>query len=167
MSVRRFFASATSRLASAFVFSLTFATLAHAASTLPIDVVDGKPSGAGGGGRGSLLLSGGNVQPDGGEIGAVVNGTISFNRTDVCFEFTVTSLSGHITHIGIYQGVAGVTGPEVVVLNPMPPGIMGLRGCVPIDRTLARTISNHKRGYYVQIFTDAYPGGAVRSQLGY
>ena len=48
----------------------------------------------------------------------------------------------------------------------MPPGVMGLRGCVPVSREIARAISGDKAGHYVMIVTDANPGGAVRAQLG-
>jgi hypothetical protein len=164
MSLRRLVVRTSSRFAVA-ILSITFASFAHA-GTLPIDVVDARPSGGGGGGKGSLVLSGGNIIPGPGDPSGLVNGTISFSRTDACFEFTVSSLSGHITHIGIYHAPAGSNGPEVIVLNPMPPGIMGLRGCVPVDRTLARQVSGDKANYYVMIVTDAYPGGAVRAQLG-
>jgi hypothetical protein len=115
---------------------------------------------------GGLQLKGENVVPGPGEFGALVTGTVSFGRGEACFEFTVGTLSGRITHIGIYQGRAGFDGAEVVTLNPMPPGIMGLRGCVPVDREVARAISRDKSGYYVMFVTDAYPNGAVRAQLG-
>lgn len=116
-------------------------------------------------GHGPLQLVGENI-PSGGELGALVLGTIGSSRGDMCFEFSVVSLSGRIQHIGIYDGAAGFEGPEIVTLNPMPPGVMGLRGCVPVSRDVARQISRDKSRYYVMITTDLYPNGAVRAQLG-
>lgn len=120
----------------------------------------------GGSTRGLLQLVGENIVPGPGEIGALVQGTVGFSRGEMCFDFEVVSLSGRITRIAVYEASAGFDGPEVVTLNPMPPGVMGLRGCVPVERDLARRISRNKAGFYVMVITDAYPNGAVRAQLG-
>ncbi|MGH7724229.1 MAG: CHRD domain-containing protein [Candidatus Eiseniibacteriota bacterium] len=114
---------------------------------------------------GPLQLTAENVVPGPGDFGALVEGKIGFGR-EACFEFVVTApLAGVITRIAIHEGAAGFEGPEVVALNPMRPGIMGLNGCVPIDRELGRQISRNKAGYYVVVKTTAYPNGAVRAQL--
>ncbi len=141
------------RLSALFVIGLA---LAAAALTAPAQAARPAP----------LQLTGENVVPGPGDFGALVEGKIGFSRTDLCFEFVVHTLSGSITRIAIHEGSAGFEGPEVVTLNPMRPGIMGLRGCVPVERELARRISGNKSQYYVVIRTNAYPGGAVRAQLG-
>lgn len=163
MPFRRLFVRSSSSLL-AFVLSIAFASFAHA-GTLPIDVVNGKPSGGGSRGSDGIYLVGNDVIPGPGDLAGVVTGTISFKRDQVSFAFQVTSLTGQITHIGIYRGGLNVSGSELIVLDPMPSGIMALRGTVTADPAIVRQISSDKAHYYVMITTDAYPGGAVRAQL--
>ncbi len=144
-------------LLAASVVLLTWNSASHA----------GRPSGAGGGGKGLIYLVGNDVIPGPGASGGVVTAEIAFSRNQICFDFKVVSLPGNITHIGIYKATINMTGPEVVVLVPMPSGEMGLRGCVPVSRELSTAISRNKSDYYVMITTDVHPGGAVRAQLGH
>jgi hypothetical protein len=64
----------------------------------------------------------------------------------------------------LHRGAAGAAGPPVVTLTT--PGLDGhSEGCVAVDETLARQISNQAHEYYVNVHTAAYPNGAVRGQL--
>src|SRR5688500_9520901 len=106
--------------------------------------------------RAPLQLTGENVAPFPGEFNALVEGKIGSSRTDLCFGFVVDQLRGSISRIAIHQGSGGFEGPEVVTLRPRAPGIMGRRGCVTVDRELARQIPRNKSQYYVVIKTILY-----------
>ena len=54
----------------------------------------------------------------------------------------------------------------VVRLCPSPIGINQLNGTIPVaDIALLRDISRNGSGYFIQINTNLYPGGALRAQL--
>jgi hypothetical protein len=56
----------------------------------------------------------------------------------------------------------GSNGPVVVNFNP---AINGLDGCMNADREVARGIIQNPSGFYVNVRTTEFPGGAVRGQL--
>jgi hypothetical protein len=141
--------------------ALTLLLLAHAPS---ISEAKGRPSG-GGGGRGSVQLTPEAVVPGPGDTGGSAFATVSVGRGEVNFSVSVTTLSGFITTIAIYKGDPGQVGPMVVRLSPSPIGINQLMGHIPVDSELARDLGRTPSSYFIQINTNAYPGGAVRAQL--
>src|SRR5581483_1935592 len=78
---------------------------------------------------------------------------------------TGAPMAGHI-----HEGVTGVNGPVVVPLFAAPDGlpaslsgIAGTAGGVPAD--LSRRINADPGGFYANLHTAEFPGGAVRGQL--
>ncbi|MFF7415357.1 CHRD domain-containing protein [Streptomyces lydicus] len=68
----------------------------------------------------------------------------------------------------IHQGKAGVNGDVKVPLfmTPVPDGVFALSGSVTgVDRTLVGQIRNHPGGFYANLHSAEFPGGAVRGQL--
>ena len=88
---------------------------------------------------------------------------IRANQGTVCFNIDVADLEGNVVAAHIHDGEAGVNGPVVVNLDI--PG-NGLDGCVGgIDTNLLKDIRKANGDYYVNVHTDAFPGGEVRGQI--
>jgi CHRD domain len=60
----------------------------------------------------------------------------------------------------IHVGSAGVAGPVVVPLDPIP------GGCVKVDKNLIAAIKENPSNYYLNVHTGPFPAGAIRGQLG-
>jgi hypothetical protein len=87
-----------------------------------------------------------------------VRGTISYQIQ--VFGITLPATADHI-----HQGVVGKSGP-IVVPFPTAPDASGLAsGTVTADPALLQAIVANPAGYYVNVHTTNYPGGAIRGQL--
>jgi hypothetical protein len=85
----------------------------------------------------------------------------------VTFSFSWSGITaptlGHI-----HEGIAGVNGPVKVGLftEPMPATATAAAGAVTVtDAKIAAAIRANPAGFYVNLHTAAFPGGAVRGQL--
>ena len=97
----------------------------------------------------------------GGTAKAVV--TLSTKTGKVCWTFTSLSGFSNPTFAHIHLGAAGKAGNIVL---PLSTGTTLLtKGCVPASTTLISAIAANPHGYYVNIHSKKYPGGAVRVQL--
>lgn len=110
-----------------------------------------------------LALLGTAETPPGAPNGTGV-AVIAFHGTSiVCWRFA--HLHGFInaTVAHIHIGAKGKSGNIVVPLSTGP----GLhhQGCVPVSGALVKAIEHNPRGYYVNVHSTKYPGGAVRGQL--
>jgi hypothetical protein len=69
----------------------------------------------------------------------------------------------------IHRGVKGKNGPVVVDFfadaNGLPAGISGLAGSGTASAKVAKGIKNNPKGWYTNLHTTEFPGGAVRGQL--
>ncbi|NND74958.1 MAG: DUF11 domain-containing protein [Ilumatobacter sp.] len=81
---------------------------------------------------------------------------------ELCFELRLLDLTGTVTGAHVHEAAAGVNGPVVVNLN-WPTN--GPSGCVPAAAGVLADILADPAGYYVNVHTDAFPGGEVRGQL--
>ena len=82
---------------------------------------------------------------------------------EICYTLTVSNVDP-ITGAHIHEAPAGSAGPVVVHLEPPTDGSSS--ACTTVDRTLARDIVKDPADYYVNVHNAAYPGGALRGQLG-
>lgn len=98
--------------------------------------------------------------PDGGGIARV---TLELDRNQVCYNIRVRKIDS-ATMAHIHEGVEGAAGPVRVGLSPPSGGFSS--GCLPISRELALEILADPAEYYVNVHNPAFPGGAVRGQLG-
>lgn len=94
--------------------------------------------------------------------------TVSLNeaRTQVNWAIAVEGIGpdASITLSHIHRGAEGVAGPFVVDFTPTY--VNGkASGTVPIDAGLVSEILSNPAGFYVNVHTSAFPGGAVRGQL--
>ena len=106
-------------------------------------------------------LSGAN-EVGGGDPDGTGVARVDFVGDQVCFDIQVTGVDDVIL-AHIHVGAAGTNGP--VVIDFMFPE-NGFDGCVTADRNLMRAIRRNPAGYYVNVHSVEFPGGAVRGQLG-
>lgn len=103
-----------------------------------------------------LMASG---DPDGGGFGTLLIGAADGL---VCSTLAPTGI-GTVTAAHIHVGEAGSNGPVAVPLGTTL-GIDAVT-CAHSDADLGAIVAN-PAGYYVNVHTEEYPGGAVRGQLG-
>ena len=91
---------------------------------------------------------------------------IDDDATTVCFGITVDNLDTP-TAAHIHQGPAGVAGPIVVPFTAPNAGNPGTTsGCTTgVSQDLINAIKANPAGFYVNVHTTAFPGGAIRGQL--
>ncbi|HZR96335.1 MAG TPA: CHRD domain-containing protein [Gaiellaceae bacterium] len=81
----------------------------------------------------------------------------------VCYRIAAENLPTAVA-AHIHRGASGVAGPVVVALKP--PGSNGqTSGCAPASRSVVRGILAGPAGYYVNVHTQEFAGGAIRGQL--
>jgi hypothetical protein len=109
-------------------------------------------------------LSGGQEAPGPGDPDGSGTARITADATtnNICFTLTVQAIS-QPTAAHIHRGARGVAGPPVLTLDPPLNGRSSR--CYSVERTLAAAIIAAPSGYYVNVHTADYPGGAVRGQL--
>ncbi len=85
------------------------------------------------------------------------------NQGQVCETMTVQNISTpNASHI--HKGGVNDSGPVVVpLLTPTSTGTTS--GCVNASRAVVDDILKNRAGYYVNVHTGDYPGGAIRNQL--
>lgn len=112
----------------------------------------------------SLKMAGNVEVPKGAPTGtgtAVIS--IHGKTNQVCWRFNHLHGFTGPTFSHIHIGGAGTSGNIVV---PLSTGASFLHaGCVSASSTLLSAIEKDPHGYYVNIHSKQYPGGAVRSQL--
>ena len=111
-----------------------------------------------------LRLSGNAETPPGPAIGAgsaVI--ALHLSSRQVCWRFTHLHGFTNATFAHLHRGVKGTSGPIVVPLSTAPK--LHHKGCVHANPTVMTAIAKDPHGYYLNIHSKQYPGGAVRSQL--
>ncbi|MDB5065561.1 MAG: hypothetical protein JWM18_1995 [Chloroflexi bacterium] len=96
--------------------------------------------------------------PAGGTGAAKV--TIDAAAGQLCYDLSWSPQVGTPSAAHIHKGAAGTSGPIVVVLSPT-----AAHTCVASPGPVLQGIAADPSGYYVNIHSNAYPGGAVRGQL--
>jgi hypothetical protein len=107
----------------------------------------------------------GEHEPGGGDPDGY--GTFSglFNGTKLCYGLQVAKI-GTPQAAHIHQAPIGSDGPIKVTLNkPATGGADASKGCITLSTTLANAIKSNPRGFYVNVHTSTFSGGAVRGQL--
>lgn len=125
-----------------------------------------------GGKKLTTALSGANevppADPDGSGTAKV---TINAGQGRVCWEITTANIDP-VLFAHIHSAHAGQNGPIVIFLsaaqNDTATGCASITGPGggPIPRSLLDAIRKAPQGYYVNVHTTVYPGGAIRGQLG-
>jgi hypothetical protein len=81
----------------------------------------------------------------------------------VCWRFSHLHGFTSATVSHIHRGKSGTAGPIVVPRSTT--GKFHHKGCVPSSAAELKAIGRDPAGYYVNIHSKQYPGGAVRAQL--
>jgi CHRD domain len=86
----------------------------------------------------------------------------------ICYSAKVQAIGREITGAHIHLGAVGVAGDVVVDLDPFGADITGNKAahCVTTTPETAAAIIANPSGYYVNVHTTDFPGGAIRGQLG-
>ena len=87
--------------------------------------------------------------------------TINTSKGQVCFKLTWSAIGPPVA-AHIHKGKKGVAGPVVI---PFFGGAAKHSGCVKASKSLLGKIIKNPSGYYVNVHTQAFPGGAIRAQL--
>jgi hypothetical protein len=80
----------------------------------------------------------------------------------LCYSLTWSGI-GTPNAAHVHKGAKGVEGPVIIPLSTSTP--VAHSGCVKVKKSLLLAIKNKPGGYYVNVHTTAYPGGAIRGQL--
>lgn len=83
----------------------------------------------------------------------------------VCYRLTVSNVQLPSVGAHIHRAAAGASGPIVVPFTA--PGETGASsGCAAADPALVNEIKGTPAGFYANVHTRDFPGGALRAQLG-
>ena len=89
--------------------------------------------------------------------------TVNPGTRQLCYTITVRNIDP-ATMAHIHEGSEDEAGPVRVGLTPPTGGTSS--GCASVSRELALEILRDPADYYVNVHNAAFPGGAVRGQLG-
>jgi hypothetical protein len=114
----------------------------------------------------STNLVGENESPAGDPVGTgTATVRLRSGQGQVCYSITANDITLPSAGAHIHSGDPGVSGP--IVVQFVAPGSSGTSsGCVAAARPLVAQILGNRAGYYVNVHTTDYPGGAIRGQLG-
>lgn len=136
---------------------LTTAAIATAAYAAPVSE-GGRPL--------SASLTGAAEVPGPGDADGTGTAKITANlgQRRICYELMVANIDP-ATAAHIHLGAAGVAGGVVVGLSAPTSG--SSQGCAEnVNDDLIKAIIQTPQNYYVNVHNAAFPGGAVRGQLG-
>jgi len=106
-------------------------------------------------------LSGAAEVPAAGDPDGSGRAMVRIKGTQVCFTLKVADIDAPVA-AHIHRGAAGVAGPVEVDLFA---AATARKGCVTTSAEIAAAIRKDPRGFYVNVHTADFPGGAVRGQL--
>jgi hypothetical protein len=124
----------------------------------------------------SVALEGAQ-EPQGGDPNATGRAVVLLHPDAglACFNIGWMNIDGAVWGGHIHEAPAGVNGPIVVHFFGGPPpeantDFSGDRdrviGCVEADGEVLSAIVANPSGFYVNLHSDDFPGGAIRGQLG-
>ena len=104
-------------------------------------------------------------EPSGGDTNGRGAFSATFDGGKLCFGLTVANIQKPLA-AHIHRGAVGKDGDVVHSLKQPTSGDPGSSSaCATIESALAKQIRNNPGGFYVNVHTQAFPGGAIRGQL--
>jgi hypothetical protein len=127
------------------------------------------PGAAAAGGRATLLaasLTGAQEVPGPGDPDGSGRAFVRLSGDQACFLLKWSRITAPVAS-HIHVGRRGVPGPVVLPFfqGQLPDTLNAVAGCAPADPALVDAIAADPRGYYVNIHTADFLGGAIRGQL--
>ena len=101
----------------------------------------------------------GGGDPDGSGFSLV---NMSPGGNEICFTIDVSGIAP-ATAASLHKGAAGTDGPVVATLTAPTSGTT--IGCVAVNQELLKDLLKHPESYYVNVYNEEYPNGALRGQL--
>jgi len=99
------------------------------------------------------------------------NATVTFDasRQNAAITITVTNLGSPINNFHIHEAPAGTNGPVVVDIIGMGGQFVNgtMTGTFAVSPAVAQRMVQNPAGFYVNVHTTQFSGGAVRGQLAY
>jgi CHRD domain len=83
-------------------------------------------------------------------------------KNQVCYELHTKDVAGIAAHI--HKGAAGTSGPPVVMLKA-PDASGKSEGCADAKPDVVQDLVSNPGGYYVNVHSAEFKGGAIRGQL--
>jgi hypothetical protein len=118
------------------------------------------------GGKAFNITMTGDVESPAGDPVATGTATVRLRagQGQVCYKVAADNLGGAAVAMHIHKAAAGTAGPVVIPLaTPNADGKAA--GCAAVARPLVAQILASPAGYYLNVHTAAFPGGAIRGQL--
>jgi hypothetical protein len=114
----------------------------------------------------ALTMLGVNEKPNAGDADGA--GTSAFqidiDKNRLCYTLQAANIPLPATAAHIHRGDASISGPVVIPFTqPNASGTSG--GCVAVDGALLREIIANPGGFYSNIHSTEFPGGAIRAPL--
>ena len=113
----------------------------------------------------TVPLSGANEVPSGDPDGSGI-ATVTFNGTTVTYTIVVSNITLPPTGQHIHSGAAGINGPIVIDLAGTWVGGT-LNGSTTTTQAQVNAILANPAGFYVNVNTSDFPGGAIRGQMSF
>jgi hypothetical protein len=111
----------------------------------------------------TVNLKGSVEVPPGSPTGTgVFRFTLDTSKGQICWGLTWSGI-GSPTAAHIHKGGKGKAGPVLIGLFFQPPAKHS--GCTSAPKSQVSAIKKHLSSYYVNVHTQKYPAGAIRSQL--
>lgn len=113
-----------------------------------------------------VTLTGATERPNPGDPDGTGTAKVTVNQEkgEVCYEIAVSNITLPATGFHIHAGPAGVAGPIVVPFTA--PTASSSTGCASnVTPDLLSKIRQDPAGYYLNVHTGDFPGGAIRGQL--
>jgi hypothetical protein len=111
-------------------------------------------------------MNGANEKPNAGDADGIGAGAFLFNadKGRLCYTLAARSILLPATASHIHRGAGDIAGPVIIPFSA-PSANGTVSGCVSVDGGLLREIAQNPGGFYANIHTTDFPGGAVRAQL--
>jgi hypothetical protein len=127
------------------------------------------PGAAASGGRATVLaasLTGAQEVPGPGDPDGSGRALVRLSGDQACFLLKWSRITAPVA-AHIHVGRSGVAGGIVVgfFMGQLPDTLNAVAGCAAADPAVVDAIVANPRGYYVNIHTADFPGGAIRGQL--
>ena len=112
------------------------------------------------------LMGGAEEVPSPGDPDGTGTATVTLNTDSgqVAFTINVSNITLPAAAAHIHEGARGVAGGVVVPLTA-PDANGKASGSAPADAALMQRMMDNPAGFYVNVHTPDFPGGAVRGQL--